>query len=113
MPFKNYYAGKGSADIKKYSQRDIEIEATSSNGGFLVLTDTFYPGWKVFIDGKESKIYHANYIFRAVEIPKGNHIVKFEYKPFFYAVGKIVSMFSIFCLIFYFLFGKIKKYGLK
>ncbi|MFA5779911.1 MAG: YfhO family protein [Elusimicrobiota bacterium] len=113
MPFKNYYAGKGFAAIKKYSEREIEIEAISENGGFLVLTDTFYPGWRVFVDGKESKIYQANYIFRAVEIPKGNHIVRFEYKPFFYAVGKIVSVISIFCLIFYFLFGKIKNYGLK
>ncbi|MBI5573665.1 MAG: YfhO family protein [Elusimicrobia bacterium] len=109
MPFKNYYAGKGFISIKKYSQREIEIEATSSNGGFLVLADTFYPGWRVFIDGKESKIYQANYIFRAVEIPKGKCVVRFEYKPFFYAVGKIVTVISIFCLIFYFLFGKIKK----
>ena len=107
MPFKNYYAGKGFAAIKKYSQRDIEIEATSSDGGFLVLTDTFYPGWRVFIDGKKSKIYQANYIFRAVEIPKGNHNIRFEYKPFFYALGKIVSVISIFCLIFYLIFYKI------
>ncbi len=112
-PFKNYYAGKGFADIKKYSEKEIEIEATSSNGGFLVLTDTFYPGWSVFVDGEKSKICRANYIFRAVEIPKGNHIVRFEYKPIFYAAGKIVSVISVFCLIFYFLFGRIKKYELK
>lgn len=109
IPFKNYYSGKGFADIKKYSEGEIEIEATSSNGGFLVLTDTFYPGWRVFIDGKKSKIYCANYIFRAVEIPKGNHLVRFEYKSFFYAVGKTLSVISIFCLIFYFIFDKIKK----
>lgn len=109
MPFKNYYADKGFAAVKKYSETEVEIEVTSSGGGFLVLTDTFYPGWRVFIDGKESKIYRADYIFRTVEIPKGNFIVRFEYKPFFYAVGKIVSIFSIFCLIFYFIFGKIKK----
>lgn len=113
VPIKNNYAGKGNAALKKYSDTEIEIELISENGGFLVLMDTFYPGWRVFIDGKESKIYQANYIFRAVEIPKGNHFVKFEYKPFFYAVGKIVSVISIFCLIFYFIFVIIIKYGFK
>lgn len=109
MPSNNYYAGKGFAAIKKYSGTEIEIEAFSETGGFIILTDTFYPGWRVFVDGKESKIYHANYIFRAVEIPKGDHAVRFEYKPFFYAVGKIVSVISIFYLIFYFIFSKIKN----
>ncbi|MEW6557216.1 MAG: YfhO family protein [Elusimicrobiota bacterium] len=102
MPTKNIYSGQGTALIKKYSNKEIEIETISENGGFLVLTDTFYPGWKVFIDGQETKIFRANYIFRAVEVLPGNHFIKFRYKPTSFVVGQWLTISSIFCLIFYF-----------
>ena len=46
------------------------------------MTDTFYPGWKATIDGKaELTIVPANYIFRAIYVPKGLHNIVFQYWP--------------------------------
>ncbi|PIU66130.1 MAG: hypothetical protein COS84_06095 [Armatimonadetes bacterium CG07_land_8_20_14_0_80_40_9] len=58
----------------------------------MVLTDTYYPGWKVYIDGKEDKIYRADYLFRAVYLQKGRHVVRYTYEPLNYRLGLLVSL---------------------
>ncbi|MCB5250523.1 MAG: YfhO family protein [Candidatus Cloacimonetes bacterium] len=48
---------------------------------FMVISELYYPaGWKIYIDGNESKIYPVNYILRGVVIPAGTHdvVMKFE-----------------------------------
>ena len=47
----------------------------------MFLSDTYYPGWIVRVDGKEDTIYRANYAFRAVRVPEGEHEVVFKYEP--------------------------------
>jgi hypothetical protein len=68
----------GSATITSYEENNIVIKTASDEDGFLVLTDSFYPTWHVSIDGKETKIYRANYNFRGVVVPKGDHTVEFS-----------------------------------
>lgn len=60
-----------------YKGNSIIIDIENRGDGFLVLTDSFYPTWKVKIDGKESKIYRTNYNFRGVLVPEGNHKIEF------------------------------------
>lgn len=86
-------AGKNEVSIASDTQNSIEIKVETDRDGFLVLHDTFYPGWKAYAcngkwmmdDGldecRETKIYRANYAFRAVRVPKGEHAVFFQYKP--------------------------------
>lgn len=42
-----------------------------------------YPKWKVKVNGKEEKIYRADYAFRAVVVPQGESIVEFYYSGLF------------------------------
>jgi len=60
--------------------------------GYLVLTDTFYPGWRAYVDGVETPIYQANYLFRAVPLNAGDHEVRFVYRPKSFAVGAALSL---------------------
>ncbi|OGS38531.1 MAG: hypothetical protein A2551_07935 [Elusimicrobia bacterium RIFOXYD2_FULL_34_30] len=103
------YEGTGSVNIKKYSEKEIEFETESDEGGFLVLNDTWYPGWEAYVNGKKFKIFKADYLFRALEIPKGNCSIKLAYNPKYYNIGKIVSIFTFFCLIFILFFYRIIK----
>jgi uncharacterized membrane protein YfhO len=64
---------------------------------FLVLTDTYYPGWKVFVDGKAHKLLKADYIFRAVYLAPGSHDITFVYSPFFFKLGVVISVLT--CLV--------------
>jgi uncharacterized membrane protein YfhO len=49
-------------------------------GGLLVLADTYYPGWRVTVDGQERSILRANVMQRGVAVPPGTHRVAFEFR---------------------------------
>jgi hypothetical protein len=70
----------------------VEIEVTGDSPGFLVLTDIWFPGWQCFVDGQASKLYRANYLFRAVAVPAGTCRVDFRFNPESYRLGKIISL---------------------
>ncbi len=74
-------AGIRPATIVSETANRVGVECESDRGGYLVLTDTFYPGWKATVDGHEAAIVRANTMFRAVAVPAGRHRVEFEYAP--------------------------------
>lgn len=90
------------AKIIKYDSQEIEIEADLKDNGFLVLANSYYPGWKVFVDGEEKEILRANYVFQGVKLNQGRHEVKFVFDPLSYRIGKYISLFTLACLVFYF-----------
>jgi len=87
-----------TAEINKYSDREVCITVNMTNTAFLLLTDTNYPGWKVSVDGKKKNILQADYLFRAVAVEKGRHIVRFVYGPVSFYFGFIISLLTIIAL---------------
>jgi uncharacterized membrane protein YfhO len=79
------------ASIKSYSSQDVQIEASLERSGILVLNDTSYPGWTVDIDGRQGDWIDANYLFRGVLLPPGNHAVRFRYRPKSFYGGAAIS----------------------
>ncbi len=69
----------------------VTIETSLPQPGYLVLADTFYPGWQAFVDGHRAEIMRANYAFRAVQLTEGEHQVVFEYRPGSFTAGVICS----------------------
>lgn len=72
----------GKADMVSYSPGTIQIKTNTDQPALLFLSDTFYPAWKVKVNGKEEKIYRANYAFRAVKVPAGESTVEFYYREY-------------------------------
>ncbi len=85
----------GTVEIKNYQDQAVSLETLASGDGFLFLSDNYYPGWKAYLDGKETKIYRADYAFRAVQVPEGSHKVIFKYEPESFKYGGIISLFSL------------------
>ena len=81
-----------SVQFVKYTDQEVKIKTQSSSDGFLFLSDTYYPGWKAYVDGQEKKIYLANYAFRAVEVPQGEHEIIFRYEPKSFWWGLWISL---------------------
>src|SRR5579885_3336322 len=73
-------AGNGGVKIVSYTPNQVVISVTSARAGLLFLSDTYYPAWKATVNGKETKIYRADYAFRAVVVPDGKSTVKFYYR---------------------------------
>lgn len=70
------------AEIVLYSENIIKIRVQSIVSRILILTDTYYPTWNVYIDGKRGKIYRTDYTFRGVIVPPGEHIIEFKIHAF-------------------------------
>ncbi|TKS58032.1 MAG: hypothetical protein EWM72_03290 [Nitrospira sp.] len=66
--------------------------SVSSGGGWLVLSDAFYPGWEATVDGTPVPIYRADYAFRAIPLSEGTHLVRFVYHPLSYRLGRWISL---------------------
>jgi hypothetical protein len=94
-PGSRFAPGRQSAGeevkIVSYRSEEVQIQLGDHQGGFLVLSDTYYPGWKAYVDGQEQHILQANHVFRAVEVPQGARQVVFNYKPDSFVQGAWMS----------------------
>jgi Bacterial membrane protein YfhO len=88
-------AASSPVTFERYEPNYIGLQAELTRPGWLVLTDTYFPGWKVLIDGKAGRILPADYIFRAVPLDSGSHIVEFVYRPPSFVWGVAISMLTI------------------
>ena len=83
------------ATVKEYLPNRVTLATPDGGAGFLVLTDVWFPGWTCTVDGRPAPIYRANFLFRAVELPPGPHVVEFVFAPASYAWGKTVSGWAV------------------
>jgi hypothetical protein len=80
-PFQNHAAAGDRATILSYAAERVVIESNSAEPALLVLSDGDDPGWQATVDGEPSPIYRTNVLLRGVEVPAGEHIVEFVYRP--------------------------------
>ncbi len=59
----------------------VALKTRSDADGFLVLADTYYPGWQAAVDGAPTPVLLADYAFRGAFVPAGEHSVVFTYAP--------------------------------
>ena len=67
-----------NVELVSYEENKVKLSANCDQNRFLVLTDSYYPGWKAYIDGNATEIYLTNYNFRGVICPTGLHQITFE-----------------------------------
>ena len=67
--------------IVSYEPERVEITASLESPGWLMLTDTYYPGWTATVSDQPAEILPVNIMFRGVELPAGQHTIVFEFKP--------------------------------
>lgn len=83
----------------KYAPLETVLHVSTKEDGLLFVADAMYPGWKAFRGNQEVKIHRANYIFRAVQVPKGEWEIKFVYQPKSFYQGLKVSAVSLLFLL--------------
>jgi uncharacterized membrane protein YfhO len=64
-----------------------------------VLSEPYYPGWKVRVDGNNAASHQVNYMLRAVPLPEGKHKIEFYYRPDSLIIGAIISIITAVCLL--------------
>jgi hypothetical protein len=77
--------------ILQRNLRTVTIAVETDQPGYLVLAEAYYPGWQATVDGQPAPIHRANYAFKAVFVPGGQHTIQFVFNPLIWKVGLIVS----------------------
>lgn len=85
--------------ILQYDLHTVTLAVDTDRPGYLVLSDAYYPGWKATVDSQPVSIQRANYAFRAVYVPAGQHTVQFVFDPLIWKVGLGVSDVTLLILI--------------
>lgn len=85
----------GNLYVEHYGSQRITVHADVHSPGFLVLTDSYDRGWRVWVDGHQVPLLRADYAFRAVALDPGSHKVKFLYYPFTFIAGLALSVIAL------------------
>jgi hypothetical protein len=88
-------------EIISESNNRLRLRVGTTEDSLLVLSDTYYPGWKVFVNGEATKICRANYTCRGVPLNAGAHSVEFVYDPISFKLGAGMTFLGILGCIFF------------
>ena len=63
----------------KFANQSISIQTEAPAVSMVVISQTHYPAWKAYVDGRPAKLWRANYAFQALEVPAGHHRIELAY----------------------------------
>lgn len=73
----------------------LEVSYDAPDSGYMVITDSFYPGWQAYLDGQRVPIYRANYLFQAVRTTAGPHHLVLKYEPYSLEWGLTITLWAL------------------
>jgi hypothetical protein len=88
-------APPGLASIVADRPEYVAVQVDTVQPALLVLRDTYYPGWTATVDGQSAPLLRADYLFRAVPVPAGSHLVEFRYRSDALERGGLLSILSL------------------
>lgn len=86
-------------EIIDYEPDRMNYEVFSPDDKLLVFSEIYYPDWKVFIDGKATQQFQANYVLRSVIVPKGQHKIEFVFHPDHFYKSENISKIAFYLLV--------------
>ncbi len=88
-------APTASSRVIRHAPGRITAEVSSPVAGYAVFTETYYPGWKATLDGRDRPILRANGVMQAVAIPAGRHHLEFRFAPESFRFGAGLSAITL------------------
>jgi uncharacterized membrane protein YfhO len=82
-----------------YSPHYLKLKTGNTVADSLIVSDSYYPGWRAYVDNQEVVVNLANEVFRKIEVPSGEHIIEFRYQPQSFIRGLVIAGLSICALI--------------
>lgn len=82
----------GAVEWLEREPDSFALRVAPDRPAMLVVLDNYFPAWKAFVDGREVPVHRANYTFRAIAVPAGEHTVTFRYVPTELRTGAAISL---------------------
>lgn len=95
-------AVKGSVTVSEQTAHTLKLATDPSCKGLLVVSEVYYPGWEVYVDGKKKEILRTDLLLRGVMLAGGQHTVEFRFRPASVRRGVIISLATLALLAVYF-----------
>jgi hypothetical protein len=79
----------GTVAVSEYGLQQVRLLVESERPAYLVTSETHYPGWRAYVDGRPQPIYYTNVAFRGFPVPAGRHqvVMRFEAPLFWWAAA--------------------------
>ncbi len=84
--------GNGRATVLEHTPDRVRLRTDTTAAGLLVLSEVYYPAWKVYVDGRQAPVYVTDHILRGVPVPAGVHEVELRYESATLDVGVMISL---------------------
>jgi hypothetical protein len=76
----------------RFANQWISIQTEAPTASLVVISQTYFPAWRAYVDGQATKIWRANYAFQALQVPAGLHQVSLVYEDRMFYFGALVSL---------------------
>ena len=96
---------RSSVDITNTNANGLTIRTQSSEPGVLVVSQTYYPGWKATVDGTQTDVLQADVTLTGVSVPAGTHEVRLVFQPLTFRIGLGITIFSTILLLALLVYG--------
>jgi hypothetical protein len=95
--------GRATVVFRDAGEYRVEVDG---GGGWLVLSEAYYPGWTAEIDGRAVDVMPGNHLLQAVPVPEGRHGVRFVYRSRFLGAGIGIALLAGGALLALWLLGR-------
>lgn len=97
-PLRDASGGRGTTRIVRDDPDEVVVEVQADAPGWLILLDSWYPGWRVEVNGFPERLRRADYDFRAVGVRGGLSTVRFYYAPLSFRLGLALAALGVLAL---------------
>jgi hypothetical protein len=87
-----------SIEVLKYGADEVRLNVSAGRDQFLVFSDTYFPGWRAWVDGSEVRIYRTDGIVKGIVVFQGEHEIRFLYDPVSYKIGWLLVLVGLILL---------------
>jgi len=89
---RSYPDAAGDVHLTSIEDTRMTVDVMTAEGGYLVLSEADYPGWRATIDGQAAGVQRADVMFQGVAVPPGRHTIVFELASTTLRAGIAVSV---------------------
>jgi Bacterial membrane protein YfhO len=83
--------GPGTVSIRN-AKLGYVMQADMQAAGWIVISESAWPGWRAYVDGRRVNTHVANHAFMAVYVPAGKHEVRMKYWPESFVIGRAITL---------------------
>ena len=99
----------GQVRVVRYQPREVLLQTDAPGPAFLATSETYYPGWRARVDGRDELLYRTNVAFRGLPVPAGQHTVTMRFDPPILAWSALVSVVGLGLLAAAFMAERLKR----